>query len=187
MVVSFEVIPDGTTDLAAQLDYLKRKVSTKISLREHLHPKFMLTWVLASRRSNVSFWFFQIAMEDFSIEFEDYEYWAIPDEIFLDQIHDNLLDLYGSSTYDDETEDEGSGGIAGIVVGSVLAGIFVCVAIGAVIFVSGWSVSFYPSRMWLFNWSRKNKSFLLLQNIETLEWRQFRQVFSAWFTEMTPW
>ena len=26
MVVSFEVIPDGVTDLAAQLDYLKRKV-----------------------------------------------------------------------------------------------------------------------------------------------------------------
>ena len=60
----------------------------------------------------------------------------MPDEIFLDQMHDGLLDLYGSSTYDDEAEDGKSGGIVGIVVGSVLAGIFICAATGAVIFVS---------------------------------------------------
>ena len=121
--------------------------------RERCQPKFLwenicnpnLWWYEYSRRKRTDSsdellaYFvlnFQIAMEDFSIEFEDYEYWAVPDEIFLDQIHDNLLDLYGSSTYDDETEGGGSGSIAGVVVGSVLAGIFVCVAIGAVIFVS---------------------------------------------------
>ena len=79
----------------------------------------------------------QIAMEDFSIEFEGYEYWAVPDGIFLDQIHDALWDIYESYSYDDDTtESGGSGGTAGIVVGSMIAGIFICVAIGAVIFVS---------------------------------------------------
>ena len=84
-------------------------------------------------------------MEDFSIEFENYEYWAVPDEIFLEQIHDTLLDLYGSYTYDEATESGASGGTAGIVVGSILAGIFVCFAVGAVIFVSDRPISFYPS------------------------------------------
>ena len=85
-------------------------------------------------------------MADFSIEFEGYEYWAVPDEIFLDQIYDALLDLYGSDTHDDDTTDSGgSGSIAGTVVGSLLAGIFLCAAIGAVIFVSDLSISFGPS------------------------------------------
>ena len=140
MVVSFEVIPDGTTDLAAQLDYLKRKVFTKVSRRKYFHSRRN---VLSFGTLPFSLWpssflkIFQIAMEDFSIEFEGYEYWAVPDEIFLDQIRDALLDIYGSYSYDeDTTESGGSGGTADIVVGSMVAGIFVCVAIGAVIFVS---------------------------------------------------
>ena len=161
MVVSFEVIPDGTTDLAAQLDYLKIKASTKNFFERTITSQICVNMSKYSscKRTHTSnallahfCLIFQIAMEDFSIKFEDYEYWAVPDEIFLDQIHDGLLDLYGSSTYDDETEDGGSGGIAGVVVGSVIAGIFLCVAIGAVIFVSDWSISLYSSRMWLFNW-----------------------------------
>ena len=140
MVVSFEVIPDGTTDLAAQLDYLKRKVFTKVSRRKYFHSRRN---VLSIGTLPFTLWpssflkIFQIAIEDFSIEFEGYEYWAVPDEIFLDQIRDALLDIYGSYSYDeDTTESGGSGGTAGIVVGSMVAGIFVCVAIGAVIFVS---------------------------------------------------
>ena len=72
-------------------------------------------------------------MDDFFIVFDGYEYWAVPDEIYLDQIHDSLLDLYGSSSQ----SSKGSGGsAAGIVIGSVFAGIIVCVAVGAVVFVS---------------------------------------------------
>ena len=78
--------------------------------------------------------FFQIAMDDFYIVFDDYKYWALPDEIFLDQIHDSLLDLYETPVKEGKKARD-AGATAGVVIGSVIAGIIVCVAVGAVVFV----------------------------------------------------
>ena len=74
-------------------------------------------------------------MDDLYIVFDDYQYWAMSEEIYLDQIRDSLLNFNGPISSKNQDEDGSSRGSTGVVIGSVFAGLIAFVGIGAVILV----------------------------------------------------